>query len=150
MRGPNGQANILIVDDDEVDVRGIKRALDKRRIANPVHVAHDGIEALELLRGAGGREKLPRPFVILLDLNMPRMNGVRFLQELRADAALSSSIVFVLTTSTSNEDKLAAYREHVAGYILKSNVGRDFMQVIDMLDLFLVSVEFPPETMSLC
>jgi CheY-like chemotaxis protein len=77
---------------------GIVRAFKKAKIANPVSLAHDGIDALEMLRGTNGRERFPRPFLILLDLNMPRMNGIEFLKELRQDDELRKSIVFVMTT----------------------------------------------------
>ena len=69
--------NLLLVEDDEVDVQGLKRAFAKSRIGNPITVARDGIEALEFLRGENGRPKLPKPHLILLDLNMPRMNRAR-------------------------------------------------------------------------
>lgn len=145
MMSSASQVTILIVDDDELDARGVKRALHKQKISNPVRVAHDGIEALDVLRGTGGKEKLSGPYIILLDLNMPRMNGLQFLHELRADENLATSIVFVLTTSNDDQDRLSAYKEHVAGYLLKSNAGRDFMQVVEMLKMFVLSVEFPPD-----
>ncbi|RUP22418.1 response regulator, partial [Methylobacterium sp.] len=75
--------NILLVDDDEVDVQGLKRAFKKSKIGNPITVARDGIEALEILRGQNGRERLPKPHLVLLDLNMPRMNGIEFLEAVR-------------------------------------------------------------------
>ena len=137
--------NILIVDDDQVDVRAIKRGLEKQKLVNPVFTAHDGVEALQILRGLGGHEKLPRPYLILLDLNMPRMNGIEFLQELRDDAELTDSIVFVLTTSSSEEDQTAAYHEHIAGYLLKSEAGENFLKVVKMFEIFVVVVRFPAE-----
>lgn len=89
--------HLLLVEDDEVDAEAIKRAFRKRRIANPFTVVRDGIEALEVLRGEDGREPLPRPFLILLDLNMPRMSGLEFLRETRQDPELRDAIIFVLT-----------------------------------------------------
>ncbi len=89
------RGNILVVDDDEVAVMAVRRALRQHRIDNPVVVANDGLHALELLRsGAVGR-----PYIILLDINMPRMTGLEFLSVIRADRDLSSSVVFVMTTS---------------------------------------------------
>ncbi len=137
--------NILIVDDDQVDVRGIQRGLTKQKISNPVFVASDGQEALDMLRGTNGRERVPHPYLILLDLNMPRMNGIRFLEELRRDAELDDSIVFVLTTSSSDEDKLAAYKQHIAGYVVKADAGAEFLKLVQMLERFVITVQFPPE-----
>ena len=137
--------NILIVDDDQVDVRGIQRGLTKQKISNPVFVASDGQEALDMLRGTNGRERVPHPYLILLDLNMPRMNGIRFLEELRRDAELDDSIVFVLTTSSSDEDKLAAYNQHIAGYVVKADAGAEFLKLVQMLERFVITVQFPPE-----
>jgi len=136
---------ILIVDDDQIDVRAIQRGLQKQKISNPVVTASDGIEALQILRGEAGREKLPRPYLILLDLNMLRMNGMEFLKQVRNDVELSDSIVFVLTTSASQEDQLAAYAEHIAGYLLKSEVGEEFIKVVQLLEDFVLTVQFPPE-----
>ncbi len=95
----DSEVSILIVDDDEIDTRAVERALRQQRIVNPVYRAGNGQEGLAMLRGEGGRQKVPRPYLILLDLNMPRMNGLQFLQELRGDSSLSDSIVFVLTSS---------------------------------------------------
>lgn len=137
-------AHILIVDDDEVDIRAVRRAFRELGIANPVHVANDGIEALRLLRGEGGRDRLARPILILLDLRLPRMSGMEFLQELRADDDLETSIVFVLTTSEEDADKLAAYRRHIAGYMVKSSASGDFAHVLEWMRGFLRTIEFPP------
>jgi CheY-like chemotaxis protein len=86
-----------------------------------------------------------RPYLILLDLNMPRMNGIEFLAELRSDPQLRSSIVFVLTTSNAEEDKVESYGYNVAGYIVKSEVGHRFVNLITMLGHFWRIVEFPVE-----
>jgi CheY-like chemotaxis protein len=138
-----GEVNILLVEDDEVDVRIVKEAFKEHKLKNPLHVASDGVEGLEMLRGENGRERLPRPYLIMLDLKMPRMNGLEFLAEIRKDPQLKDSIVFVLTTSDNEQDKVAAYKSHVAGYLLKSDVGGDFMTAVQMLELFVVSVQFP-------
>lgn len=136
--------NVLLVEDNEVDREAVRRAFARHRIANPIHDAVDGVEALDLLRGTNGKERLPRPFLILLDINMPRMSGIELLRELRADPDLHDSIVFVLTTSKSDEDKLAAYGANVAGYIIKSDVGAGFVGLINLLDHYWKIVEFPP------
>jgi CheY-like chemotaxis protein len=135
--------NLLLVEDDEVDVQGLKRAFAKSRIGNPITVARDGIEALEFLRGENGRSKLSKPHLILLDLNMPRMNGLEFLEAIRADEDLKRSIVFMITTSKAEEDKARAYAQNVAGYIVKQDPANTFMQAVALMEHFWKIVEFP-------
>ena len=103
----SGTVQLLHVEDDDLCIMGLARAFKAAKIANPVSFAHDGIDALEMLRGTNGRGRLPRPYLILLDLNMPRMGGVEFLKELREDDDLKRSIVFIMTTSAAEEDKAA-------------------------------------------
>jgi CheY-like chemotaxis protein len=136
-------AQLLHVEDDDICLMMLNRAFKKAKIGNPISVAHDGIEALELLRGTNGRHRLPRPFLILLDLNMPRMDGIEFLKELRKDEELRKSTVFVLTTSDADEDKVKAYNLGVAGYILKSNPANAFLEATALLDTYWRVVEFP-------
>lgn len=128
--------SVLLVEDDDVDVLAFKEALRERKIANPVTVAHDGVEALEFLRGSNGRSPIPQPCVVVLDLNMPRMGGLEFIKEIRADRQFRKLIIFVLTTSCDDRDLAAAYDENVAGYISKDAVGPDFMNLLDMLSAF--------------
>jgi len=135
--------NLLLVEDDDVDVQGLKRAFAKSRIANPITVARDGIEALEILRGENGREKLAKPHLILLDLNMPRMNGIEFLAEIRQDEDLKGSVVFMITTSKTDEDKARAYGHNVAGYIVKQDPANTFMEAVSLLEHYWKIVEFP-------
>jgi CheY-like chemotaxis protein len=135
--------NILLVEDDEIDVMGVRRAFRKLKIANPLTVAHNGLEALRILRGEDGHEAPKRPYMVLLDLNLPRMNGIEFLTELRRDPELHSTIVFVLTTSKDDEDRFAAYELNVAGYMVKSKIGKDFMDLVSMLDHYWRVIEFP-------
>jgi len=134
---------ILLVEDDTIDVMAIQRALQQLKIANPLIIARDGVEALEFLRGGPERAPLPRPHLILLDLNLPRMNGIEFLETLRSDAALQDVVVFVLTTSSADADRVAAYRLNIAGYMVKSDLSSDFLRVVTMLEHFWRVVEFP-------
>jgi CheY-like chemotaxis protein len=134
---------LLHVEDDDICLMGLNRAFKAAKIANPVSFAHDGIEALEMLRGTNDRPRLPRPFLILLDLNMPRMDGIEFLKELRKDEELKKSIVFIMTTSDANEDKVKAYNLGVAGYILKSNPANAFLEAAALLQTYCRVVEFP-------
>jgi|SRR5688572_32885837 len=136
--------HILLVEDDEVDAEAVVRAFRRQNITNPLTIVQDGIEALSVLRGEGGHQKLSSPYIILLDINLPRMNGIEFLQALRDDPTLKQSIVFMLTTSNRDEDKLAAYDRQTAGYLLKSRTGTDFADLIALLTSYEQIVEFPP------
>lgn len=132
--------NILLVEDDEVDVMNVRRAFQKNNIANPLFVAGDGEEALARLRGGevpSGRR------IVLLDLNMPRMNGIEFLRELRADPELGRTTVVVLTTSNDERDKIEAYNLNVAGYLLKPVTFSNFCEVMATLNKYWTLVEMP-------
>lgn len=127
--------SILLVEDDLVDVMNIKRAFSKNNIQNPVSHASNGLEALNMLRGTEGYEKInPQPQVILLDLNMPQMNGFEFLKELRNDPVLKSISVFIMTTSNDERDKMNAYNYNVAGYILKPVSFEKFVSAVSILN----------------
>lgn len=134
---PSKVVHILLVEDDEVDVRALKWAFNKLKIANPLTVASDGVEALELLK------TLPRPYLIITDINMPRMNGIELLRKIREDEQWRDSIVFVLTTSNDEQDKIDAYNLNVAGYMLKSDMGTSFTRAIGLIDNYWKVVEFP-------
>jgi len=128
---------LLLVEDDEVDIMNVKRAFKKNNILNPLHIARNGLEALDMLRGNpdAGIEKLsPMPKVILLDLNMPKMGGLEFLKEIRTDPNLKSISVFVMTTSDEESDKFTAYNLNVAGYIIKPLSFERFVQAVSILD----------------
>lgn len=132
--------NILLVEDDEVDVMNVRRAFDKNRIANPLYVAPDGVEALRMLRA----DEVPRERrIILLDLNMPRMSGIEFLRELRTDPVLGHTPVVVLTTSDDERDKINAYNLNVAGYLLKPVTFVNFVEVMAALNKYWTLVELP-------
>jgi CheY-like chemotaxis protein len=135
--------SILLIDDDEIDAESIKRAFEQQKIANPLIHVTDGLAALALLRGQPGESPLPKPYIILLDINMPRMNGLEFLYELRQDPNLAHSVVFVLTTSNNPQDRVFAYEQHIAGYILKRNVGQDFGNALRLLANYQTLVVLP-------
>jgi CheY-like chemotaxis protein len=135
--------HVLLVEDDDVDVMAVERAFRDLKLANPLYRARDGLEALAMLRGDDGHTAVPRPFIVLLDLNMPRMNGIEFLQAVRKDPDHAGSVVFVLTTSKQDEDRLRAYGLGAAGYILKDNVGDDFINLVTMLEHYWRVVELP-------
>ena len=132
--------NILLVEDDEVDVLNVRRAFQKNNIANPLFVASNGLEALEQLRG----NMIPRERrIVLLDLNMPKMNGIEFLRELRQDPELKQTPVVVLTTSNDERDRIEAYNLNVAGYLLKPVTFVNFVEVMAALNKYWTLVEFP-------
>ena len=135
--------SILVVEDDFIDLEAIRRAFADQRIANPIVPARDGVEALEILRGENGKRKIMPPYVILLDINMPRMNGFEFLEVLRSDPELKKTIVFVLTTSEDDEDMIRAYEHNIAGYIVKTKAGTGFLEAVTMLDHYWRVVELP-------
>lgn len=144
MNAADQQIHILVVEDDDIDVRAMQRSFRNAGIDQPVVVARDGVEALDTLRGTNGAAKLTRPYLILLDLNMPRMSGVEFLGELRRDPKLRDSIVFVQTTSDADSDKAEAYRHNISGYLIKEGAGGGFDRLAALLNQYMDSVEFPP------
>jgi CheY-like chemotaxis protein len=134
---------ILLVEDDDIDAATVMRGLSAAKIANPVVRARDGVEALEILRGSNGREKLQPPYVLLVDIRMPRLDGLGLIREIRNTPALQRSVIFVLTTSDSERDRAAAYDGHVAGYIVKSQTSQQFLQLARMLEYYLLIVSPP-------
>jgi CheY-like chemotaxis protein len=132
--------NILLVEDDAVDVMNVRRAFEKNRIINPLHVAQNGIEALQMLRNGqvpGERR------IVLLDLNMPRMNGIEFLRHVRTDPHLNLIPVVVLTTSADEKDKVEAFNLNVAGYLVKPVTFGDFADLMATLNKYWSLVELP-------
>lgn len=135
--------HVLLLEDDSVDAEAVRRAFRKARIANRLTVARDGVEGLAMLRGEDGHEAVSKPYIIILDLNMPRMDGIEFLGELRKDPVHHDAVVFVLTTSQADEDRAASYDKHVAGYIVKSEVGVGFLKVTELLGSYWRVVMLP-------
>jgi CheY-like chemotaxis protein len=130
------QANeltLLLVEDDDIDALSVERGLAKAKIVNRLVRAGDGVEALEMLRGEG-REKLQPPY----------LDGIGLIRAIRADPELTRTVIFVLTTSDDDRDKIAAYDLHVAGYIVKTNTKQELLPLTSMLDYYLLIVEPPP------
>jgi CheY-like chemotaxis protein len=109
----------------------------------PITTAQDGREALDILRNRHATLSIKRPFVVLLDLNMPRMNGFEFLEEVRADEELKASVIFILTTSDSDADRSRAYNDNIAGYMVKSAVGPQFSKLASLLQNYEAAVRLP-------
>lgn len=136
---------ILLVEDSPSDVRLTQEALSEGQVLNRLHVVNDGVEAIEFLRRSGTHQNASRPDIILLDLNLPRKNGIEVLQEIKQDDDLKSIPVIVLTTSDNEQDVLRSYCLHANAYLTKP-VGLDqFMDVIrSFKNFWLTIVTLPP------
>ncbi|NDV01027.1 response regulator transcription factor [Pseudoroseicyclus sp. CLL3-39] len=121
----------------------IERTLRRLDLRNPVVTARSGAEALELLRGSEGRPPLAGPVLMLLDIFMPRMNGLELLDELRADPALQATVVFMLSSSDSPRDVAAAHERNVAGYLMKGASPEEFRRAMDLIARYLDLVPLP-------
>ncbi len=136
--------NILLVEDDKVDVMNVQRSFKKVNITNPLYVASNGLEALAILRDQLETVKLPSSRrLVLLDLNMPKMGGIEFLEALRADPDLRATPVIVLTTSDQERDRVEAYNLNVAGYILKPVTFTSFAAMMAALNQYWTLCEIP-------
>ncbi|RMG73449.1 MAG: response regulator [Bacteroidetes bacterium] len=130
---------ILLVEDDYVDVLTVRKALKQLDITNPLVIQSNGEEALAWLRDH--LDALPA--IILLDLNMPRMNGLEFLQAIKSDARLRLVPVVVLTTSEDEQDRIESFRHSVAGYMLKSLSYPDFLQTMASIRDYWTNSQLP-------
>jgi len=131
--------SVLLVEDDIIDVKIIKRIFKDLGLAYPLHVSPDGEEALQYLRDKN--TKLPT--LILLDLNMPRMDGFEFLTIIKNDHILKSIPVIILTTSKDQNDKNEIFELGIAGYMVKSVDYKHFTKTIDNINRYWTSSEFP-------
>lgn len=132
-------ATIFVVEDDDVDFRLLMRSFEQRKIANVVVRAIDGLDALEKI--ASG--EVQKPFIVLLDLNMPRMNGREFLTELRKDPVYKDTVVFLVTTSNDDRDIRESFSQHVAGYFLKDNVAGSLDKIVEVINGYWQIVVLP-------
>jgi CheY-like chemotaxis protein len=130
---------ILLIEDDAVDVLTTKRSLQEIHVSNHVDVAENGEEALQILRNYGHQ----RPCLILLDLNMPRMGGIEFLQIIKQDKAFKRIPVIVLTTSGDEQDKIKSFNLGVAGYMIKPVDYQQFVEVVKTINLYWTLSELP-------
>lgn len=132
---------VLLVEDDAIDTMTVRRAFRDLKLSNPLSHATNGEEALEYL----ANKENPRPCVILLDLNMPRMNGVEFMRAAKADPALRKIPVIVLTTSRDDRDIIESYKLSAAGYIVKPVDYKKFVEAIKTIDVYWTISELPQE-----
>jgi len=132
---------VLLVEDDAIDAMTVRRAFRDLKLANPLAHATNGEEALAYL----AHDDNPKPCVILLDLNMPRMNGVEFMKVAKADPVLRKIPVIVFTTSRDDRDIVESYRLSVAGYIVKPVHYKKFVEAIRMIDLYWTINELPED-----
>lgn len=138
--------SILLVEDDDIDRLAIRRALRERGVEAEIVEAHDGQEALDILAGKSETAMPASPFFILLDLNMPAVDGITFLSRLRdknSNISAQNAVVFVLTTSAAERDIERAYEHAVAGYIVKSDYDESMDKLVDLLCSYRTTVEFP-------
>jgi CheY-like chemotaxis protein len=137
------RVSVLLVEDDDVDAEALIRSLHRSQVPMDLVWAEDGVEGLEVLRGQHEYLVISPPVIVLLDLNMPRMDGFEFLHALRRDPALHDLVVFVLTTSAVDADRTRAYHENIAGYLVKSSVGPQFSRPARMLLSYQAAVTLP-------
>lgn len=137
---PAGKIKIVLIDDDDVDAMGIERSLSKLTFVDEIVRGTDGHEALDILLHT---DVTKHPYLILLDLNMPRMNGLELLEKMREHPLLLSSVVFVLSTSNDQHDMLAAYQKNIAGFIVKDKFKRGYQPLIDLLTSYYQLVDLP-------
>ncbi|MFI6296221.1 response regulator [Nonomuraea sp. NPDC050790] len=131
---------VLLVEDDQGDILLTREAFELNKVQNRLHVVNDGEQALAFLRREEGYENVPRPDLVLLDLNLPRMDGMEVLQEVKADAALRSIPVVILTTSEAEEDIVRSYQLHANAYVTKPVDFDQFIRVVRQIDNFFVTV----------
>ena len=134
------ELHILLVEDDPGDVLMTQEAFEHHKITNPLHVVTDGVAAMEFLRGRGSYADAPRPGLILLDLNLPKMDGREVLAEIKSDESLRSIPVVVLTTSSAEEDILRSYNTYANAYVTKPVDLLRFMDVVRQIEDFFVTV----------
>jgi len=141
----SAEVEILLIEDDEVDRMAVRRAFKDLGVAPVIVEATDGEEALQILEGKSDKPRPSSPFLILLDINMPKMNGHEFLAQLRAkeDPLVRDAVVFVLSTSDAQVDIEQAYARNVAGYLVKSDYRDGLRPVVKMIDTFGSVVRLP-------
>lgn len=138
--------DILVVEDNPGDARLIREALNNTRVSNSLYIVGDGVEALSFLRNEGIYSGMPKPDIIILDLNLPRKDGREVLAEIKSDDELSHIPVVVMTISQAEEDILKTYKLHANCYITKPIDLNEFIRIINSVEEFWFSVvKLPPK-----
>lgn len=138
---------IIVIDDDDVDAQSIERSLRSADVNNEIIRAYDGIDALDLLKGANGKEKLTKPYILLIDLMMPRMDGITFIKTLRFESDITPEMIFVLSGTDSDEQCTQAYDLNITGFIKKDRAGRDFLRLTKILEQYYEVIERDKNTL---
>jgi CheY-like chemotaxis protein len=134
------EIQVLLVEDDPGDVLMTREAFEDYKVHNQLHVVNDGEQAMAFLRQEGEYAEMPRPDLVLLDLNLPRMDGRQVLDAVKSDPQLASIPVVVLTTSEAEDDVLRSYSLHANAYVTKPVDFDRFISVVRQIDDFFVSV----------
>jgi CheY-like chemotaxis protein len=135
----NSQRSLLLVEDDKVDAMTVKRALREIKVTNKLNIATNGEEALKFLRDSANE----KPAIILSDINMPKMNGIEFLKQLKSDDDLKHIPVIMLTTSKEDWDRIESFKLGVAGYMLKPVDYVQFVEVMKAINMYWTLSEMP-------
>ena len=131
-----GMMRVLLVDDSLIDHMAVLRGFSRAGLDAEIQIVSDGVEALKALRNVDKVTRLENPFLLLLDLSMPQMGGISLLEELRKDRSLRRTVVFALTASDSDEDRLAAYDHFIAGCIPKAQAGPNLEELLKLLKAY--------------
>lgn len=149
MTPPGKPAEILLVEDNEDDVFLTKMAFEDSQFDSELHVVNDGEEALDYLFGRGAHSGRPLPDLVLLDLNLPKLNGIEILETLKADEALSVIPVVMLTSSKAERDVLASYRHHASGYVTKPSEFSGLVDIVESIRDFWFSTVILPRSVGI-
>jgi CheY-like chemotaxis protein len=131
---------VLLVEDNVGDVRLTREALRDAKVRNNLHVVPDGVEAMAFLRRQGGYAGVPRPDLVLLDLNLPKKGGLEVLEEIKTDAALQHIPVVILTTSQAEQDIVQSYRRRANAYVTKPVDLEQFLKVVGSIEQFWLEI----------
>jgi CheY-like chemotaxis protein len=135
------QVTLFVVEDDDIDYMTIKRSFNSMKIGNPIVRAQDGKEAFDMMIN----KEIQTPFIMLLDLQMPRVSGIELLTKIRQTPNIKDTVIFVLTSSADEKDIVSSYQHNVAGYFVKDEVGKEFLEILYLLNGYWKIVHIPKE-----
>ena len=134
-----GLREVLLVEDDRIDALLVKRAFRSLKINNPIHHVENGEEALEFLRNSENN----KPWIILLDINMPRMNGIEFLKEAKQEESMQDIPIIILTSSVEQKDRVDAFKSGIAGYMVKPVTYSDMLKLVEAIKQYWTISKLP-------